>query len=730
MNQLHLAPLICALALAAACAGGPDSADGPRPHGADDGADGGADAATEVPPAPPPLDGRLTIAAFFQPLPSQTKATTYGDMARFGLDQIFAINTDGKLASNAPMLEAAAKNGIQLIVRDERTGFGPAPSLAAIDAMVSTYSGMAGLGGYYVRDEPLGSEIPAYAQAHRRLLARDPVHTANYLNLFPTSAPEAWFIVPRAAAVSQTGLGAGTFVTPATPLAQTFRTSSTQRTIDAITLQLDAAQWSDESLTLALYDGATRIASRTMRETNNGNYPMFVLHASIEPSHAYRWVLTHDGGGDASVGWVGLSTSDLYANGAAFVGTTMSGADFFFQLHEAQPDARTTAQHQAGSGDFVTPLTPLGQTFVVPVDAAAPLRSIELQIDPRTWSAGEVLSVTIWDSPARRTALGRASLSSSNNGYFPRWDFVTRLAAGRTYYLELTHDGGGDQSVGWVAFSSADADPATQGHRGGVPQPWDLAYRAFYGLGLYDLMVDTWLTEGAPRTLIFDNYPFRQSSDASDYFWNLALVRDRALARRTPFMGYVQSVRWEGVRAPTASELRWNAFTTLAFGASGIAYFTYWDPVFAGIAFDHALVNSDGTHGDLFEPGAVLNRELHALGRVLGSARSDGVFVSGPSIPAGLGQLPLDAPVQVKSAGAWLTGLFTLPDGRRAALVVNLDYRAPASLAMAWTTPPRRLLAVSPIDGSLADPPDYDAARGELRGSFAAGDARLLVWSP
>ncbi len=45
-------------------------------------------------------------------------------------------------------------------------------------------------------------------------------------------------------------------------------------------------------------------------------------------------------------------------------------------------------------------------------------------------------------------------------------------------------------------------------------------------------------------------------------------------------------------------------------------------------------------------------------------------------------------------------------------------------------TGPFELLAVSPIDGSLADTPDYDGARGELRGSFTARDARLLVRSP
>jgi hypothetical protein len=519
------------------------------------------------------------------------------------------------------------------------------------------------------------------------------------------------------------------YVTPAAPLAQTFRTGASQHSIDAISLQIDASQWTDEALTLGLYDGATLLASRTLRGTNNDNFPVFVLDAAVAPAHAYRWVLTHDGGADQSVGWVGRSTTDVYADGAATRGATATATDLYFQLHE-QPDARETAQRNAANGDFVTPQSPLGQTFVVPADAAYPLRSLELRVDPSTWGAGEVLTVTIWDSPARTTAFGRASLAASNNGLYPRWDLDAHLAPGGTYYFELSHGGGGDGSVGWVSFSGGDADPATKGHRAGAPQAWDLTHRAFYGLGIYDTMVDTWLTAGAPTTLVFDNYPFRAGEDRDDYFWNLALIRDRAVARRVPFWGYVQSVRWEGVRAPTASELRWNAFTTLAFGASGIAYFTYWDPVFAGIAFDHAVVNADGTHGDLFEPGAALNREIHALGRVLGAARSDGVFISGPSLPAGIGQLPPEAPVRVVDAStSWLTGLFTLPDGRRAALVVNLDYKAAHDGSFVWSPAPAKLDEVSRADGAVGGSAGYDAARGVFTAPFAAGDARLFVWS-
>ena len=677
------------------------------------------------------LDGTFSVAIFFQPLPSLTSDAVYADIAHFGVDLVYAVNTDGTLASNAPMLAAAARNHVGLVVRDTRIGGAP-PSNGDVDDVVSVYNGMAGLAGYYVRDEPAGSQLPGYGDVYRRLLARDPLHVANYLNLFPAFASESLFFVPRTAVVSQTGASDGTYVTPTTTLSQTFVTSSMQRSIDSIVLNIDAGQWTDEPLTLQLFDGATLVASRTMRNSNNGNFPHFAMQTSVLPAHPYRWVLSHGGGADNSVGWVTRSSSDTYANGTGSVGAAETALDFYFELLDAPSDARDTAQRSGGQGDYVTAAAPMGQTFVVPADSAYPLRSIELDIDPNTWAADETLTLTVWDSPSRLTAFARSSLSGSNNGYYPRFDLDAHLAPGATYYFELTHGGGGDGSVGWVVFSSGDGDPALRGYRGDAPQSWDLVFRAFYGLGVYDTYVDTWLTAGTPTMLIFDHYPFRASGDAPDYFWNLALVRDRAVAHHTPFMGYVQSVRWEGMRAPTASELRWNAFTTLAFGASGIAYFTYADPVVSGSEhFDHSIVNADATHGGLFDAGTALNHEIHAFGRVLGGARNDGVYVAGSALPSGLAQLPPDAPRHpMASSSSWLIGLFTLADGRRSAMIVNLDHDAAHAGRFTWPAMPSSLLEVSRTDGALADAAGYDATSGALSTMFAAGDAHVVVWTP
>jgi hypothetical protein len=197
-----------------------------------------------------------------------------------------------------------------------------------------------------------------------------------------------------------------------------------------------------------------------------------------------------------------------------------------------------------------------------------------------------------------------------------------------------------------------------------------------------------------------------------------------------PFWGYLQSVAWEGMRAPKAAELRWNAFTTLAFGAAGLYYFTYWDPgLNDGLQFHDAVVNLDGSHGALFDPGALLDAEIHALGRMLGGARHDGAFVAGPNVPTGLGQLPSDAPVQAEgSASPWLIGLFTIDDGRHAALIVNLDHDAARTGGFTLHPAVAALGEVSHADGTVAPATGYDPVTAKISLTVAPGDGRVLVW--
>lgn len=80
-----------------------------------------------------------------------------------------------------------------------------------------------------------------------------------------------------------------------------------------------------------------------------------------------------------------------------------------------------------------------------------------------------------------------------------------------------------------------------------------------------------------PDLISYDHYHFLKSSDGAQYFLNLALIRSAALAAKKPFLNIIQACDSpaEGWRGPDENEVRWLTYTSLAYGAQGIAHFRY-----------------------------------------------------------------------------------------------------------------------------------------------------------
>ncbi len=82
-----------------------------------------------------------------------------------------------------------------------------------------------------------------------------------------------------------------------------------------------------------------------------------------------------------------------------------------------------------------------------------------------------------------------------------------------------------------------------------------------------------------PTLISYDHYPLlRTGDDRGDYFENLEAIRSIADLARLPVWGIVQATPHEPYRDPTADELQWQVFTSLAYGVKGLLYFTYWPP--------------------------------------------------------------------------------------------------------------------------------------------------------
>jgi hypothetical protein len=151
-------------------------------------------------------------------------------------------------------------------------------------------------------------------------------------------------------------------------------------------------------------------------------------------------------------------------------------------------------------------------------------------------------------------------------------------------------------------------------------------------------------------------------------------MRKHGLEASLPFMNIIQACKIEKWwRFPNANELRWQVYTSLAYGARGICYFLYWGPEkFNGLY-------RDGKPTNLLGAVSQLNAEIAALSPELIKRKSLSVYhVPSILLPDCTHGAPATAPVTVAPLGQYVVGIFgsgDKPDKPDSFMIVNRDYR-------------------------------------------------------
>jgi len=202
-----------------------------------------------------------------------------------------------------------------------------------------------------------------------------------------------------------------------------------------------------------------------------------------------------------------------------------------------------------------------------------------------------------------------------------------------------------------------------------------------------------------PSLLSYDHYQFTNTTDEDQYFLNLVLVKNRALASGLPFMNIVQSCTWSfnsvgpsptSPRIPTPDEMRYLVYTTVAYGAQGISYYVYSQPHHQG-----GIADQHGNPTELYHALSPLNREFVAIAKQLAPLKSLSVGHVGMH-PPGVERIPseskftFDPPVPdiEYKKGERVQGLILsqfAPAGQYETthiVVVNLDYKTKRSVTL------------------------------------------------
>ncbi|NLH98032.1 MAG: hypothetical protein GX446_00910 [Chthonomonadales bacterium] len=246
------------------------------------------------------------------------------------------------------------------------------------------------------------------------------------------------------------------------------------------------------------------------------------------------------------------------------------------------------------------------------------------------------------------------------------------------------------------------------------------------GTTTYDEHVRRFADEVDVDVLSMDHYPIMTpTADGRDrYCANLETMRVHALRRGIPHWNFFNVMPFGPHSDPTEAQLRWQVFTSLAYGSRGVLYFCYWTPRGDEFPKGGAIITADGRRTRHYDQARRINQTLNALGPTIMKLTSTGTLRVKPDAdPAE----PLAAPVKSLSAGDYLLGLFKHEDGRIGLLINNYSIAYTAWPTVEFAAPLDQVREVSPATGAEIEVRDDSPDMPGLQISLDAGEGRLFL---
>ena len=241
------------------------------------------------------------------------------------------------------------------------------------------------------------------------------------------------------------------------------------------------------------------------------------------------------------------------------------------------------------------------------------------------------------------------------------------------------------------------------------------------GTKTYEEYVRLFVDKVKPQILSYDHYHFTNKGDRADFFENLQTIRRVALEKNIPFWNIVLVTQHFGYRKLTEAELRFEAMQTLAFGARGLLWFTYWMP--RGVpepqSWKHSLILADGSRDPHYDMVKAINADVKAIGDALGNCDSTAVFHHGEG-----GTIKMTTSPIVPKGGKLTVGVFKQRDGKKTiAMIANRDYKEavttsavvqPATATVEIFDPAKKTWSPVQHDADAAVPINLTAGGGVL----------------
>ena len=234
----------------------------------------------------------------------------------------------------------------------------------------------------------------------------------------------------------------------------------------------------------------------------------------------------------------------------------------------------------------------------------------------------------------------------------------------------------------------------------------------------YTDYVYKFLSEVPVNLLSYDCYPIKRLAVLEGWYESLEVISVAARRAELPLWVWIASVGMDLTPDPTIGSFRLQAYTNLAYGATGIEHFCYRNH--SGMR--QGCIERDGSRTATYGLADQLHRELASQAGVFVGSTIQQVRYAGGKAPKGTRPwTPLEG-ITALEAGNKGAVVANLAKGNcRFLIAVNQDYLQPMPLSLKWKSP----MSVGCVqkDGSVAL-----LAGSSLRMQVAPGDAAILMW--
>jgi hypothetical protein len=191
------------------------------------------------------------------------------------------------------------------------------------------------------------------------------------------------------------------------------------------------------------------------------------------------------------------------------------------------------------------------------------------------------------------------------------------------------------------------------------------------GVPTYDEYLAKFIEATKAPFLSYDHYALMDDGTLRDgYFQNLEAARKASLAAGIPFWNIVLANSHFHYAEPSLGGLQFQAYTTLAYGARGLSYFTYTAPEVGNYRL--APIDQFGNKTATWDLLRNVNNQIHRVGPTYVKLKSVNVFHH-PNVPKGCAGIATSKHVAELTGGDFVVGEFEDAQGAPTILVVNKD---------------------------------------------------------